>query len=883
MLQSIGGGGGIVADNSDSAIGTIKVGNSADSVSDTNGSAAGNGGVTTISGNASITTFGTGGHAVIMQSIGGGGGIGGAGTSSENAFGASSIDLEVGGNGSSTGTGGDVTLAEGSYLGLQTNGDHSYGILAQSIGGGGGLGAVVDPQSVFFAGGNKGANQGGNVTLNLGDGFISTTGINSHAVVAQSIGAGGGIAAYSSEGNFSISPNQTGALAVGDGGNVYIALNAQGSLTTSGVRAHGILVQSIGGGGGILNGVAGFSKGGGNALPGNISVEVDGTISVTGEGSYGIFAQQDAPGNNGVANASLRVGGMVVSQDAAVVMDSRNGQIQIDAGGLIQGPVAIQSLGAAQASLKVTNNGTLDGSIVDDSNLVSGSGVQGAKPSQAALASRSALGSITLLNTGEFIAGPLVQADVTNRGLLRLRELTRLEGTLVQESDGTILAETDFASEERGRLVVDGDADLSGSIQVAGTNVNGNREVEILRVVNGDFNNTLEVDGDSSRLFRYTLRRSGNRLLVRAAADFSPSDLRLSDNAVSAGDYLERAFQAQGNEGLIDLFAVLEDLAADGRAYEDALNQLTPGAGLAFATREVWAQQSLAEEALGEKVLRGDSARPVEVQSMWAKTSGGSYGADTYDLDSYSSMVGGQWEYSPDFFIGGAIGYRSDNLKSDDGTVSGDGDAILGALTVKYEPGDWSFAAALTGSFSSNDTTRRIPIPGQAAELDGSPDHSGFGLLGQVGYTFHNKTGYVRPMLTAGIVHVRADDYTERGASDLRLQIQDESQTALVVTPGVEAGIRSDLPNGMTLRSYVSGGVSFSTVDEFEQRSRFVEGPAGIGSFNTSLPQDDIVARVEAGFQMQFTDALSGYLQYQGEFSDTLTSNGAGLGLRMEF
>ncbi len=80
-----------------------------------------------------------------------------------------------------------------------------------------------------------------------------------------------------------------------------------------------------------------------------------------------------------------------------------------------------------------------------------------------------------------------------------------------------------------------------------------------------------------------------------------------------------------------------------------------------------------------------------------------------------------------------------------------------------------------------------------------------------------------------------------------------------------------------------SGGVSFSTVDEWEQKSRFAEGPVGIGGFDSSIPQDDVVARVAAGFQMQFTDTLSGYVQYQGEFSDSLSSNGAGVGLRVEF
>ena len=921
VLQSIGGGGGIVADNSDSATGRIVVGYSGASAGDPAGAVFGNAGVVNITGTASIDTFGFGGHAVVMQSIGAGGGIGGAGTSSVNAF-DSSVSLEVGGNAGSVGIGEDVFLGNGTSLQLQTSGDHSYGLLAQSIGGGGGLGAVVDPKVASFVG-NRGDNtapnsRGGSVTLDLANSSIRTSGLNAHGVVAQSIGGGGGIAGYSSNGVFGVS-NPTAGTGVGDGGSVDITLNSQGTITTSGDRAHGILAQSIAGGGGILNGIAGNSNLLGSGSAGSVSVQVDGNISVTGDGSYGVFFQQRSPGS-GVSAGNVRVGGTVTSLDTAVVVDSINATVQIDSGGTVTGPVAIQRVGQTSFALEIVNNGHLNGSIVGDVIDTTGTGVQNDIPSAADLAFNSGAASMALVNTGEFIAGPSVQADVRNRGLVRIGQPTRLNGDFTQTSAGTLLFETDFAADlvngdvsdmssdttdlsaqasqrtssdalaasvappvESGRLIVDGDADLSGKIQIDGSNVNGNREIEVLRVVNGDFNHALEIDDSSSLLFSFRLRQSGNRLLVRSVADFSPAGLRLSKNAVAAGNYLERAYQAQGNEGFLDLFSALETLATNGSVYGDSLEQLTPGAGIAFASRELWDQQALGEAALGDKVLRGNSARPVEVQSMWAKTSGGSFDGDTYDLDSFSTLVGGQWEYSPGFFLGGAIGYGSDNLNSHDRTVTGDGDSVLGALTAKYESGAWSFAAALTGSISSNDVTRHIRIPGQTADLKGSPDYSGFGLMGQVGYTFHNERAYVRPMLTAGLVHVRAEGYTESGTSDLRLRIEDESQTALVVTPGFEAGMRSDLSNGMTLRTYVSGGLSFSTVDEFSQKSSFAEGPVGIGNFNTSLPQDDVVARIATGFQVQFTEALSGYAQYQGEFSDSVSSNGAGVGLLVEF
>ncbi|WP_411827646.1 hypothetical protein [Luteolibacter sp. AS25] len=869
VVQSIGGGGGLAADNSDSAIGSIAVGNGGETLTDQNGKVSGDGGDSFLSGTAEIQTSGIGGHAVVLQSIGGGGGIGGAGTSSENAF-ASSIELAVGGNAYSSGSGSDVTIDSPSVLTLRTNNDHAYGILAQSIGGGGGLGAVVDPRYVSIAGtqsatGGTNRSRGGNLSLSLGASKITTSGLNSHGVVAQSIGGGGGIAGYSSTGNFSVS-NPSAGYGYGDAGNVAIALNPEGTITTTGARAHGILAQSIAGGGGIVNGVAGRSNKDGSGYAGRISITVDGQISVSGEGSYGVFAQQDAPQFNGQANANITVGGSVVSADTAIVIESENGQVITDAGGLISGPIAVQRVGESAYTLNIINSGTISGSILGDNDWVSGTGTQ----------------TTAMVNTGEFIAGPSVQASVLNRGLFRVRELTLMEGPLVQEDGGTLISHADFSPEADVRLIVDDDADLDGKLNIAGQNVTGIREVEVLRV-NGDFINSLEIDENSAVLFDYTLRHGEDRILVSADADFTPDEFDLSKNAVAVGNYLQNGFYAEGADSIASLFDALEALAVNEADYQDGLHQLTPGAGLGFASREMWAQLAFANTALGEKVLRGDSARPVEVQSLWAKTSGSSFDGDSYDSDSYSTLIGGQYEYTPNFFIGGAFGFRADQLEAHDGSVSGEGDTVLGALTAKYEPGDWSFAVALSGSFSGNDATRRIRIPGHETQMDISPDVASVGILGQFGYTFHNEWGYVRPMLSAGIIHVNAEGYTEGGASNLRLLVDDASQTALVVTPGVEAGIRSDLSNGMTVRSYVSGGLSFSTVDEWEQQSHFSGGPRNIGAFNTALPQDDVVLRITTGCQLQFTEVLSGYIQYEGEFSDSISNNGGGIGIVMEF
>jgi hypothetical protein len=156
------------------------------------------------------------------------------------------------------------------------------GLLAQSIGGGGGnagtalaksFAAAGDPQfpTVQFstAVGGKGGSGGAGGTVNVSTtGALTTAGSSAFGLLAQSIGGGGGNGADSTAGG-TVAAGKAGGLqlntAIGGsgskasgGGSVTVA-NASTSATirTSGDNATALLAQSIGGGGG--------NGGGGNA------------------------------------------------------------------------------------------------------------------------------------------------------------------------------------------------------------------------------------------------------------------------------------------------------------------------------------------------------------------------------------------------------------------------------------------------------------------------------------------------------------------------------------------------------------------------------------------------------------------------------------------
>ena len=260
----------------------------------------------TVTNTGSIGTSGDAAHGIIAASIGGGGGILAlAGPGQSDILGSAT----TGGTGPSNGS--SVTVNNSGTI--TTSGTIALGIVAQSIGGGGGnatgAGLVGGADSSGSGGGN-----GGTVDVNLTGGLVSTTGGGAIGVLAQSIGGGGGNGA-----------NDTGVFVAvgGDGGNggnggpVNVAVSG-GTLNTSGDFAAGILAQSVGGGGG--NGGSGTSYGalvsaalggtaGSGGVGGTVSIGNSQGVTTTGSHSYGVVAQSvGGGGGNGGAASSYEVG-----------------------------------------------------------------------------------------------------------------------------------------------------------------------------------------------------------------------------------------------------------------------------------------------------------------------------------------------------------------------------------------------------------------------------------------------------------------------------------------------------------------------------------------------------------------------------------------------
>ena len=171
VVMSAGGGGGYIAEvNGDLTVGANVIGST-------------RGGNIDIINTSTINTLNSSSPGIVAQSIGGGGAYIGLVTEGKNV-------VNFGSEGRSNTSSGNIQIENKSEI--LTSGVGSPGLLAQSIGGGGGyLTLSASPHFVFNGSTGRGLSISGDIDLKNSQ-TIKTIETGSQAIVAQSIGGGGG-------------------------------------------------------------------------------------------------------------------------------------------------------------------------------------------------------------------------------------------------------------------------------------------------------------------------------------------------------------------------------------------------------------------------------------------------------------------------------------------------------------------------------------------------------------------------------------------------------------------------------------------------------------------------------------------------------------------
>ena len=908
LLQSIGGGGGVGGDATDNPFGAMVLG----------ANFGGDGGegsdgdtVTVKGGTANIATYGNDAMGLVAQSVGGGGGLGAIGSGQDSyRLRDATLQIQVGGNGGRSAHGGDVNIQSG--LNITTNGSRAFGVLAQSVGGGGGMGAVGASDVILSLGvGGRGGSggDGGDVTVIAGNGSsIETHGSGAHGLFAQSVGGGGGIAGDATTSTLSLDRKFDSINGSGDGGDVGVEFD--GTIQVSGVDAYGIVAQSIGGGGGFGGDSSGAFAGStslfGDGHGGDVNVVQSGEVNAIGSNGIGIFAQSQGAASTDASDLgtiSIEVGGNVgggTNQGAGVfVSGGRDNVLLVDNGAMVSAysGTAVRFVGdrssADGSRLDIYNYGVVGGDVLLENADGNGSGAGYEYDLATQSLAKTAFIAVpynagTFNNFGVSRGARTLQAIVVNHGQLFVGDEngigeTRVTGNFRQADSGTLVVDADFENNRIDQLILQQDATLSGTLDVAPISLLP-RKLPFLTV---DGARTGTLTGKLHDIFTYRVLEEGSSLALSVDADFDGSRFGLTGNRARIADYFQRVWDT-GGEGFGTAFAELAKVGGGGLGNAiDAIHSPMPA--VPAAQSATMAAQRL-DRLMSCPVFDGPTAMIVQTECVWAQFGGQRFnqgtidGVSGYDDTTYSYALGGQFAIADDLFMGLTAAYENSDINGADGRTSVNGDTFAVGASLKYNPGPWLFAGAVSGSYGSFDNSRQSILGSTGGLATSSSDVTTFAARGRMAYTFAQDSFYAKPYVDIDLIYANAGGYSETGAGVFNQTVEDSDQWAIMASPSFEVGSRFALSETYQLRGYARAGVTFSSADDWTTKARFTAAPAGAGTFDITLPMDDVFGRVSLGAELtNLNNGMHLRAEYDGAFSENTSSNSGMLRFSYDF
>ncbi len=978
LAQSVGGGGGAAGTapgNDQINYGqSLRLGGAIADLSSNDGTSGG--GTVSVT-TSSVTTSGNEAHGVVAQSIGGGGGLlyvnqaNSANVPNEpsssqlaaaikafqpglleqlaiifalmRAQSSGNIDLVLGGTqesstqGQGDGGGGEVSITnQGS---ITTSGANALGVLAQSIGGGGGFfadGPGVDVLVMTASGslGNSSSgsvNQAGNtVNVDLAPGSrITTTGNGATAIVAQSIGGGGGytgaIDAIGATYQTFLSPPSHYQMTVGantQGGDVSITSTGVATIQTTGANAHGIIAQSLSGGGGLVadnNGIiiptcgSGTSRGAATSSsgfsPGAVSIDFTGTLSTTGAGSVAIFAQSGTQNSAGAIDSSLPMvtSGTIdvtIGGNSQVTGGSGVYAITLDGGGVNQITIGDGATLSSASTLAVssglgtntlTNYGEITGDVVmggvssfdNEAGATYTSGINGT----VSLGGTSAGGG-TLMNNGIVDVGGIGPIGTLN-----------LAGTYAQSVAGVYRADIDGTGSGSADLIsaTDVASAVSGTVIANVVNsISPNQSFLILEQtaatpINSMTAATAGLEITSSQQSgigaSWTFNTTQDQLTISTGLTFAPQDLPLGDNERAYADHLQNTWNAGGSERLGRVYAELFNLPSP-TAYQQALSSATPvvlAAGSlaqAFVARD---RLSAVQSCPEFDDQSGTGTLLVQRDCAWGRVGGGRVeftpgNATGYTINQMTYSAGFQTEVAPDWFVGMSASYMTDTYSNATGLSTSDGQGVDVTAVVKREMGQWLFSGALNLGYGWYDAERWTAAGSKYYQSDSSYDVFTAATRLRADYEVPFQNWYLKPFGQIDLLYASTPGYDEGGHGSLYdLSVEGSDNFSVAIGPHVEVGGRINLDDGSVVRPYASAGVTWFSNSAWQVSASLQGAPEAAGTFRTTVDAPDLLADLTLGLQWSLPRGIDFRVNYEANLGDSFTAQSGMARLSVNF
>jgi len=857
------------------------------------GGVSGNGGAVRVMYAGDIATHGDAAFGILTQSIGGGGGIANALTNA----GDGPYILRYGGTGGTSGAGGDVRVEFTSNSSIATSGANASAVFAQSIGGGGGYGGAAilrgDATPVIGSPTGNTSGNGGNVSIVhfSGKGLvdISTTGADAHGVFAQSLGGGGGVAGqpFATTATVKTSLQQLSGvlrdLVATSGGSGTLADN----MSQIPAALHGY-ARMLGSDTDTLSSVVTkldtltTSRDAPNSTGGTVSVTLYGNVKATGPGSYGIFAQSGYQTLDGSLDPSVAGGNISIrhysgeltggsGDGAAIGIDGgHNNSVQIDR----KSTVSARSGTAIRSSFgqeSVTNFGTVTGNIdfsvgntteynsfhnTDNGVYISGQ--------NGFIRLSGDGGSGTFNNRGTFnIAGTGVLGEVTVRnGTLALAGSLPVD--VRSAVDGTPSSD---------RLTAD-------KVTLTATSIRPNAVDSLLP---GSFtlisaSNLWIVDqkptvtGAGGSPFTWSFAATDQVLTISPSANFLasvPGTVTQTESRVL--NTLQKTWDtSNGKAG--GIFALLANLSTPEQ-YRTAVDSLaTSEAQGQLAVNQMLDARFSMNAAMSCPSFEGNSMLLRESQCTWARVTGSqirqtdSHRGEGFSESSLSYRTGAQWNIAPGLFLGATAAYNTTSLDASDGLAATTGRGADMAIALKRQIGPWLFAGSLHGGYGHYDS-RNLFIFGNTiwrATDDNDVWTGGARLRAAYDIAFEN--WYLRPYADLDVLHTYMTkyDYQDVGIS---LETDALRQWTASVQPALEVGARFNVTENSWLRLYGMFGGTFMSRDGLDTEVRLSDGISSAISFVSISNTPDTLLDLGAGLQFMSSEKYEFRADYKAQMA----------------
>ncbi len=884
FAQSIGGGGGEAGQAGEqNATFTLDLG--ADGV-------GGNGRPVTINVRGagqqatSISTFREYSTAIVAQSIGAGGGMAGLGARGQGG------SIKLGGTNDAFGSAGTVSM-DLRDASISTSQDFSPGVLAQSVGGGGGYAGHVQVSSsdrfgsnLDFGAGSDNRGNGGAINFDLTNVSVMTNGDHSPAIILQSVGGGGGIAGNTDS-------SASGALfgsAGGSGRASRIAMNlAAGSIVaTGGEQSHAVIAQGAGG--------SGTSTATGADA---VNLDIQSTVSAVGAGAHGVFAQSVGEGRGPILVTVGELGNVTGGTEIAGAQEGaaiflQDGAIGLDPNQIFNFGNIVSSDGEEGLAVKAEGDGR---TIFENFGTVIGR-------VEATPGSR-------LMNeiTGFIQAEKLEVEAVVNEGILDIGPSgatgqTLILGDILQTATGRIEVDlnpnvTNLQGVADDQLLVDGDADLDGFVIVDLLDpfqVDPGRQVVPVILVD----NTLLLEGKApvmpiggvitelevtqSAIAQYELVRTGNdEISLGFDIDFANAGILAAANETQAA--IAGSVQSIYRAHELDDDAALSLIALE--TDEEVVRAYSALSGEVFVDNQI--ASYLALNDFGDALLSCsnvtgrtserffDSGRCVYLQVEGSDLERDATSDNLgFDGTNVSLTVGGQLTIGEDWNVGGALRYGNGQVQVNNSNSNSDSDELMAGLSAKRRFGAVEISALGAVGYFDIDNERN---PLGLGVINSSQNIWSVAGAVEAAYLIGNDQWFAKPKVSLDVAHFSSSDFTEAGSSSLRLMVDTGAQTYFSLNPAIEFGGEFTLGEQETrVRPHVEIGLTqlLGSATPAIQAS-FASG--GMPSFRTATDMDRTRFEAGAGLDILFGSAT---LRLDGAASFSENSQIFGGGARLE-